>query len=428
MSLAIPRIKADGSVRIRAKLHEVKGRRGPTWFYSYNLRRRRVRSHRFKDRELALFEMRKTEDEYEAKTPFQVTTLSRQELDDAQGAFLTLHDNKVEKTLGEIVSWYVAKGPRCVPTSMAEAVDMFLATLSPGTMRPSPGNMNPSQGGLSPRTIKGYRGMLKLLKEDFGERQLSDLTTDDFRKYLNKASWGSISRWHHRQAASMLYLWAMKERPPRASENPLEPLPRMTKQGLMAVLPPPAVVTPAEARVWLSAAAETPHLPFVVLSFFAGMRRQEIQDFARLPEGGWTQINFATGRIHIPFKVGKTNQRYIEMHPTLVAWLKWLKRHKRTLFVAPNVNKGLRAIKRRVFPPTGDAAAVQPVNRANIARHSYISYSLRLRGASFAQVAMNAGNSEEVIKDHYNSLEVTPKQAAEFWSLTPKTLRISGNC
>jgi len=54
--------------------------------------------------------MRKTEDEYEAKTPFQVTTLfSRQELDDAQGAFLTLHETGGEN-LRRIVSWYVAKG------------------------------------------------------------------------------------------------------------------------------------------------------------------------------------------------------------------------------------------------------------------------------------------------------------------------------
>jgi len=34
------------------------------------------------------------------------------------------------------------------------------------------------------------------------------------------------------------------------------------------------------------------------------MRRQEIQDFARLPEGGWTQINFAWAH-HIPLRSAK---------------------------------------------------------------------------------------------------------------------------
>jgi hypothetical protein len=425
MSISIPRVKADGSVRVRAKLHEVKGPRGITWFFSYNLRRLRVRSRRFKDREKAAFEMRKIEDEYEAQTPFQATTLSRQELDDAQGAFLTLRKNNVQKTLGDIVSWYVSKGPRCVPTTITEAADLFLSTLVP-LERSNP--LNPGEKVLqstkSPRTIKGYQTMLKTLKAEFGTRCMSDLTTDDFRKFLNNPAWGHISRWHHRQVASRLYIWAMKEKPPRASENPLEPLPKMTKKGLQSVLPTPVVLTPAQAKAWLLAAEKTPHLPFTILSFFAGMRRNEIHEFAAQPDGGWSQIDFRLGRIFIPFRVGKTNKRYITMHPTLIAWLKWLKRHKRTQFVAPNINKGLRAIKREVFPPAVPGSPPKPVKTVNIARHSYISYSLQLPGASFAQTAMNAGNSEAVIKDHYNDVAVTPKQAAEFWSLTPKALKL----
>jgi hypothetical protein len=416
MSIAIPRVKADGSVRVRAKLHEVKGPRGKTWFFSYNLRGRRVRSGRFKDREKAAFEMRQIEDQYEAKTPYQATTLSRQELDDAQGAFLTLHENKVEKTLGEIVSWYVQKGPRCVPITVSEAVDKFLSTLKP---------ISPTQPTtMSPHTLKGYVIMFNNLKDAFGPRQLVELTTDDFRKYLDRPEWGHISRWHHRQIASMLYRWAMAERPQLAMENPLEPIPKMTKMGLRAVLSSPEVLAPAQAKNWLLTAANTPHLPFTVLSFFAGMRRNEIHEFSAQPDGGWRHIDFRSGRIHVPFKVGKTDKRFIEMHPTLVAWLKWLSRHKRTVFVAPNINKGLRAIKREVFASAaGNANAKQP-KTANIARHSYISYALRLPGASFAQVAMSAGNSEAVIKDHYNDVAVTPKQAAEFWSLTPRALKL----
>ncbi|MGD1030093.1 MAG: hypothetical protein ABSA05_03040 [Opitutaceae bacterium] len=413
MAHNIPRL--DGTVRIRAQLHEVNGRRGKTWFFSYNLRGRRIRSLRFKDREKALFEIRKLEDQYEAKTPYQATTLTREQLDDAQGAFLTLRDNRIGKTLGEIASWYVAKGPRCVPITIAEATKTFLSAINNNLLRT--------------RTIKDYRLRLgQLAKSSLGPRQMSELTSEDFRKYLQKPSWGTISQWHQRQAANRLYRWAMTQTPPLATENPLETLPKMTKRGLRKVLRSPAVVTPADTKAWLRAAAESPHLPFIVLSFFAGMRRNEIEELAKLPQGGWEQINLGAANIRIPPTVGKEGKRLVTMGPMLIEWLKWLKRHKRTRFVAPNLNKGLRAIKRRIFPPSKDGTPHRLAKEGNLARHSYISYSLRLPGASFAAVAMNAGTSEEVIKDHYNDLQVTPNQAAQYWSLTPKTLNLSGNC
>jgi hypothetical protein len=158
------------------------------------------------------------------------------------------------------------------------------------------------------------------------------------------------------------------------------------------------------------------------------MRRTEIEEFAKLPQGGWPQISFDAGSIDIPPEVGKEGKRVINMHPTLVKWLRWLKRHKRIQFIAPNKNKSLRALKRLVFPPAGDGTPHRLAKAANLARHSYISYSLRLPGASFAAVAMNAGNTEQIIREYYNGLQVTSKQSHEYWSLTPDTLNLSGNC
>jgi hypothetical protein len=413
MAHSIPR--GHGTVRIRARLHEVSGTRGKTWFFSYNLRGRRVRSRRFKDRDVAQFEIRKLEDEYEARTPYQATTLTRAELNDAQGAFLTLRDNKINKTLGEIVSWYATKGPRCAPITVADAIDKFRASL--GTR------------GRRGRTVQDYRLMLgRLAKSSLGPRQLTELTTEDFQLYLKVPSWGTIARWHHRQMASSLYLWAKRQKPPLATENPLDQIEKMTKAGLRKVLRAPAVIAPADAKAWLQAAGKSPHLPFLVLSFFAGMRRTEIEEFAKLPQGGWPQISFDAGSIDIPPEVGKEGKRVINMHPTLVKWLRWLKRHKRIQFIAPNKNKSLRALKRLVFPPAGDGTPHRLAKAANLARHSYISYSLRLPGASFAAVAMNAGNTEQIIREYYNGLQVTSKQSHEYWSLTPDTLNLSGNC
>lgn len=415
MTTTTGKFRASNTVRIRAKMHEVNGVTGKRWYFSYNLRGRRVRSGRFEDREVAFFEMRKIEDQYEAKTPYQATTLTREQLDDAQGAFLTLNQNKVENTLGEIVTWYLTKGPRCEPITLTDAVDKFLGTLDERMKRK--------------QTIVFYTRILRRLKKELGKnergepRQLTDLTTEDFRAYLSNPSWGTISQWHHRQVASRLYLWAMKQKPRYASENPLDPLPKMTKRGLSKVLDTPLVMTPDEARRWLKAAIPRRQIAFSVLSIFAGMRRQEIQLFARLPSNGWSDIDLDSERIGIPARIGKTGKRTIVMHKTLALWLRWLQKNGHTDFCAPNLNKALRAIKAEAFE-SDDEVMKRKIREPNIARHSYITYAVRLPGASFAHVAMNAGNTEQVIRGHYNDIDVTEKEALEFWSITPKSLKL----
>ena len=415
MTTTSGKLRVSDTVRIRAKLREVPGATGSTWFFTYNLRGMRIKSPRFKDREVASFEMRKIVDQYEAKTPYQATTLTREQLDDAQGAFLTLKQNKVENTLGEIVTWYLTKGPRCEPITLADAVDKFLGTLDERMKRK--------------QTIVFYTRILGRLKKELGKnerdeaRQLTELTTEDFRVYLSNPSWGTISQWHHRQVASRLYLWAMKQKPRYASENPLDPLPKMTKRGLSKVLDTPLVMTPAEARLWLKAAIPRRQIAFSVLSIFAGMRRQEIQLFARLPKEGWGDIDLGSEKISIPARIGKTGKRTIVMHKTLVLWLKWLQKNGHTDFAGPNLNKALRAIKAEAFE-SDDEEVKKKTREPNIARHSYITYAVRLPGASFAHVAMNAGNTEQVIRGHYNDIDVTEKEASEFWSITPQSLKI----
>jgi len=152
------------------------------------------------------------------------------------------------------------------------------------------------------------------------------------------------------------------------------------------------------------------------------MRRQEIQLFAKEPDGGWSAIDFGSKTISIAPEIGKTGHRMIHMHPTLIDWLRWLEKKGKPPFLAPNFNKGLRAIKAAVFPAGTDGAANIRTLEPNLPRHSFISYSLRLPGASFAEVAMNAGNTEAMIKEHYNSLQSTQEQALEYWGLTPKRI------
>jgi len=136
----------------------------------------------------------------------------------------------------------------------------------------------------------------------------------------------------------------------------------MTKKGLQSVSPTPVVLTPAQAKAWLLA-AEAPHLPFTALFLFRRMRRNEIRRVRRATRAvDGAKIDFRLGRILIPFRVGKTNKRYITMHPTLIASLKWLKRHKRTQFVAPNINRA-PAIEREVSSRRSGLTHAMPVKR-----------------------------------------------------------------
>lgn len=175
----------------------------------------------------------------------------------------------------------------------------------------------------------------------------------------------------------------------------------------------PEIFKPAEAHTWLRhvATARPDLLPFFAVGLFAGLRTSEIEGL------NWSDIE--PGHIRVRPEVAK-------------------KRRQRLVVILPCLKSILEA-HRRLHPPKHPDASITPIRtRArlswikkhlaagglahwphNVMRHSFISYRLAAV-QSAEQVALEAGNSPDMIFQHYRAL-VTPAAARSFFAFrTPK--------
>jgi integrase len=163
------------------------------------------------------------------------------------------------------------------------------------------------------------------------------------------------------------------------------------------------IFTPEEIALLLKAASKD-FLPVVAIGAFGGLRASEVE---RLE---WKNVDLAGGFIHVGTSISKTrSRRLVPIVPNLAAWL------------APYAKR-----KGKVWKGTGNElrdTRAETVTTAetpwkdNGLRHSFISYRLAdIQNA--AQVALEAGNSPNVVFKHYREL-VKPDAAKAWFSVAP---------
>ena len=142
-------------------------------------------------------------------------------------------------------------------------------------------------------------------------------------------------------------------------------------------------------------------IPFLVLGAFAGMRSAEI---FRLD---WKHILFKRGFIECAAEMTKTRQRrLVPISENLRAWLEPIAAESG--LVIPTCETVKTTILKLGVPW-----------KRNALRHSYISNRLALVPDT-ARVALECGNSPNVIFKHYREL-VTPEQAKKWFNIFPGT-------
>ncbi len=150
-------------------------------------------------------------------------------------------------------------------------------------------------------------------------------------------------------------------------------------------------------------------VPYFALTTFAGIRpsvrdgeirkMHQFRDKDRL-------LDLAVGVIRITPEIAKTNDlRQITIQPNLAAWSKCYPISDFPLIV-PNMMDHVGIIRKK-FGLTDD-----------VLRHTFISMHLA-KFKSLGAAALEAGNSEAVIKKHYFNL-VTAADAEKFWGIVPK--------
>ena len=145
-------------------------------------------------------------------------------------------------------------------------------------------------------------------------------------------------------------------------------------------------------------------VPFFALCLFAGIRPS-------FPDGEITKLKpgdvcLETGLISISADVSKVREpRKVTIQPNLAAWLKAYPLKENSIAV-PNFHQR-RAALSKTFGLTHD-----------VMRHTFISMFVA-KFRSMGEAALQAGNSESIIRKHYLDLK-SPAEAEQFFSIMPK--------
>ncbi|MEI6862200.1 MAG: site-specific integrase [Verrucomicrobiota bacterium] len=142
-------------------------------------------------------------------------------------------------------------------------------------------------------------------------------------------------------------------------------------------------------------------VPHFALCLFAGIRPCiRYGEISRLQPAS---VNLDTGTIHIEPEVSKVRmKRNVTIHPNLAAWLRAY-----PLADFPIIPTNIPNTRQKVFTKFGLTH--------DVLRHTFISMHVG-KYRSMGEAALQAGNSESIIRKHYLDLK-TPAEAEEFFGI-----------
>lgn len=166
------------------------------------------------------------------------------------------------------------------------------------------------------------------------------------------------------------------------------------------------IFSPEEVEALLKH-ADPDLIPFIAIGAFAGLRSMEIE---RLD---WSEIDLAQGHIEIKAANAKTAARRLApLTPNLRDWLAPFHRPAGRVFEMSTAGGALTMRLQDLAKRAGLDGW-----RKNALRHSFISYRVA-EVQNVAQVALEAGNSPQIIFANYRSL-VKPAEATRYFAIVP---------
>lgn len=263
-------------------------------------------------------------------------------------------------------------------------------------------------------SLNDYRRTVNTFKEFIGSDVLvGQITHDDIERFLNSKRSKDGSRkaakrtWNNnRKGLSRFFGWCA-ERPQQFIQvNPVSDI-----KALREEKQDPKAMTSAQAE-HLMRFVEMNHpdlVRFFALAVFAGIRpTRKHGELGKLDSIENITIN---GSIRITAATSKTSRsRNVTIMPNLRAWLD---KFPGQIFPA-NSSKRISEIKDKF----GIGCKADSTNK-DILRHTFCSMSVNREGGSFTQTAIEAGNSESILRRDYVSSETIREDATKFWNIYP---------
>ncbi len=243
-----------------------------------------------------------------------------------------------------------------------------------------------------PTTIRDIRQRLGRFARTF-QCPMTAVTASSITEWLDRLGTGRIDRRNYLAHLRAFFNWCEERGYIHQKESPVTRI----KAPRIATEVDPGTYTPDDLRRLLEAAPAN-YKPIVALMAFAGLRPAEA---LRLT---WEQIHWDEGHIVIAGRGAKTRTR--RLVPILDALREWIPNPPPSGSVWPLAEKSFH----RARTETKRCSGVEWLQDG--LRHTWISARVAIT-SNAAQVALDAGNSPEIIFKHYRALKT--KAEAEAW-------------
>ncbi|AHF89148.1 hypothetical protein OPIT5_01610 [Opitutaceae bacterium TAV5] len=255
------------------------------------------------------------------------------------------------------------------------------------------------------RQLDAIEGEMKTLLEHFPAKQLQELTRPELETYLNRGN-AALKTFNNRRAlVHTLFEYACHRGEwMKAEDNPMEKIQPHRIEHCRGSAPTITAQKAAELMAYVEGIDGGALVPYYALCLFAGIRPSVPDgEIARLPA---SDVRLDTGTIIIEPHVSKVNMRRpVTIQPNLAAWLKAYPLEK--FPVIAETLKGQRAKIAKKFGIGHD-----------VMRHTFISMHVG-KFRSIGDAALQAGNSERIIRRHYLDVK-SPQEAEAFFGILPK--------
>ena len=247
-----------------------------------------------------------------------------------------------------------------------------------------------------PITIRDLHQRVGRFAQDFGKRHVHEITTGEIEDWLDsKGYYNPITRDNYIRHLIAFYKFCIKRG--YAQENPALGLDRPSKEEVI-----PRILTVKQTRAFLEAAEakNADLIPFLAISIFAGLRREEAMQL------DWSQVDFDRRTITVtPETAKKRRTRYVEMADNLIEWLLPHRQESGQLYYSRNYLEGAR-----------DKAGI--TWSLDIMRHTFGSYHVAKHNNA-ALTALQMGHTRtSTLFEHYRQA-VRVEDAEAFWNIRP---------
>jgi integrase len=320
------------------------------------------------------------------------TVLAEDQVREAEAAFCRLAGNT--RSLAFYLNFALAnyREPVC-QKAVSEATKAYLAAKS----------LEHDRQVISAPQLTTIRRHLEVLKAHFPGATIAELSASRLTEYLQHGN-PALKTYNNRRGVVSTFLkFAFQQE--WIAVNPIEKVAYHRIAHRRGSAPTLSAKQAQELMTYAENYRGGALVPFFALCLFAGIRPcVRTGEILKLrPE----HVRLDTGVIHIEPEVSKVRmKRNVAIQANLAAWLEAYPLDRYPI-VVPALQKH-RAKVARLFGLSHD-----------VMRHTFISFFVA-KFRSMGEAALQAGNSEAIIRKHYLDLK-TPAEAEEFFNIRPQS-------